>query len=120
MHAAITPIQLETKSVDTLGSVSAKTTPTHKITIAQYACDEEYVLHPHRFSRLNGYGYNVPQSWVVAQSFAPGFEPGKQIKVLQVTEPGVPDNPSPTPHVGAQPCGSPCTQYPDNWCVAEY
>ena len=55
---------------------------------------------------------NVPQSTVLGHSFASGFVSRSQLEVVQLTEPGVPDNPAPTPHLVAHPRGSPSTQSP--------
>ena len=65
----------------------------------------------HRFCLIH-YRQNVPQSSVLGHSFAPGFVPVSQLDVLQLTVPGVPDNPAPMPHLVAHPLGSPCTQLP--------
>ena len=55
----------------------------------------------------------LPQSAVLGHIFAAGFVSGSQLELSQVTVPGVPDLPSPTPHVLAHSCGSPRTQLPD-------
>jgi len=54
------------------------------------------------------------QSGVSGHCFASGFVSPSQLVVLQVTEPGVPDKPAPTPHLVAHPLGSPCSQSPQS------
>ena len=56
--------------------------------------------------------HHVPQSSVAGHSFGSGSVSGSQLEVLQVTAPGVPDKPAPTPHLLAHPVGSPHTQSP--------
>ena len=55
---------------------------------------------------------NVPQSAVLGHVLAAGFLFASQLVVLQVTAPGVPDLPAPTPHLLAHPLGSACFQVP--------
>merc|ERR1711900_105797 len=51
-----------------------------------------------------------PQSSVLGHCLGPGFVSGSQLDVVQLTAPGVPDRPAPTPHLFvAHPVGSPCT-----------
>ena len=55
---------------------------------------------------------NSPQSRVAGHCLAAGFVSASQLVVLQVTAPGVPDLPAPTPHLLAHPLGSACFQVP--------
>ena len=55
---------------------------------------------------------NVPQSAVLGHCFGKGLLSGSQLEVVQLTAPGVPDKPTPTPHLLAHPRGSPSTQVP--------
>ena len=56
----------------------------------------------------------VPQSTVLGHCLASGLVSGSQLVVLQLTAPGVPDLPAPTPHFVAHPLGSACTQLPNS------
>ena len=58
---------------------------------------------------------HAPQSSVAGHSFRSGFVSGSQLDVLQVSEPGRPDNPAPIPHLVSQPIGSPSSQSPNDW-----
>ena len=49
---------------------------------------------------------DVPQSTVLGHCLASGLAFASQLDVLQVTAPGVPDLPAPTPHFVAHPVGS--------------
>ena len=57
---------------------------------------------------------NVPQALVAGHGLARGLVSGSQLVVLQVTAPGVPDLPAPTPHFVAHPLGSACFQMPNS------
>ena len=48
---------------------------------------------------------NAPQTSVAGHCFGFGFVSGSQLEVLQVTLPGFPDDPAPTPHLVAHPVG---------------
>ena len=61
--------------------------------------------------------YCAPQSTVLGHFFTDGLVFGSQLEVLHFTAPGVPDNPSPTPHLVAHPLGSCCNQLPDIACA---
>jgi len=56
--------------------------------------------------------YHSLQSSVLGHSSASGSVFSSQLEVVQVTKPGVPDIPAPTPHLVAHPLGSLCTQSP--------
>ena len=55
---------------------------------------------------------NVPQALVAGHCLASGLVSGLQLVESQVTVPGVPDKPSPTPHLLAHPLGSFFSQVP--------
>ena len=57
---------------------------------------------------------NVPQALVAGHCLASGLVFGSQLVVLQVTAPGVPDKPSPTPHFVSHPLGSACIHLPNS------
>ena len=61
---------------------------------------------------------NAPQSSVSGHSLAAGFVSGSQLDVLQVTAPGVPDLPAPTPHFVAHPVGSARIHLPEEWIMS--
>ena len=68
-------------------------------------------------SKLECKCINVPQSAVLGHGFGAGLVSGLQpFDESQVTAPGVPDWPFPTPHfVVTHPVGSACTQLPKEW-----
>ena len=62
----------------------------------------------------------VVHSSVLGHCVGSGFVSASQLDVLQVTAPGVPDWPAPTPHVVAHPRGSACIHSPEEWIVSNH
>ena len=60
----------------------------------------------------NQNAHSSPHKGVAGHSLGSGFVSGSQIEVVQLTAPGVPDEPAPTPHLLVHPLGSPRVQLP--------